>query len=266
MILPTFKALLLIISGTHIQTNHPVAAFSGNIKTNIGKGTYADHLVEQLVPSDRWGQQFVTAPIPGRTVGDVFRIVAKEDGTTVTIPGSAPVNLNKGDSYTFELPSGQYSPISSTKPIMLAQFVKSQQSGTEPADPSMMIIPPFEQFGSDYTFTTPEYSHPEYGNNSIYRYQNEFMIVAKKSDIGGLLLDGKPFPQTTWFDIPGTDLVGAAVTLPHGPHTVRHSDPLSTFGGYLYGHAYHESYGFPTGMRTAIIHDKVSNHSFLLRK
>ena len=208
-----------------------------------------------MVPTDRWGKRFVTAPIPGRTVGDVFRIVAKSDNTVVTIPGKGQITLSKGEVYTFDLPSDSYNSITSTEPIMLAQFVKTQRSGSEPADPSMMIIPPYEQFGSDYTFATPEYSHPEYG--PTFRYQNEFMIVAKKSETAGLLLDGKPFPTTTWHDIPGTDLVGSYVTLPHGVHTVRHLNPLSTFGGYLYGHAYHESYGFPTGMRTGIIYDPV---------
>ncbi|KAL4228860.1 hypothetical protein ACF0H5_011900 [Mactra antiquata] len=244
------------LSGTHIESNNPVAAFSGNIKSNVGNGTFQDHLVEQLLPSDRWGQKFVTAPTPGRTVGDVFKVIAREDNTVVTIPGRSPVTLQKGEVLKFELPSNQYSYITSTNPVLIAQFVKSQQTPTEPADPSMMLIPPYEQFGSDYTFTTPEYSHPEYGNDPTFRYKNEFMIVAKKSDISGLLLDGKPFPKTTWVDIPGSDLVGSYVTLPHGPHTVRHTNPLSSFGGYLYGHAYHESYGFPTGMRTAVIYSK----------
>ena len=232
--------------------------FSGNIKTSIGKGTFADHLVEQLIPSDRWGKEFVTAPIPERSVGDVFRLVAKSNGTIINVPGMAPIHLNAGDRKEFELPSQQYTHITCNQPVMLAQFVKSQQDPQEPADPSMMMIPPYEQFGADYTFTTPEYSHPEYGNASIFRYKNEFMIVAKKLEISGLLLDGNMFPQTNWLDTPGTNLVGTSITLDHGPHTVRHSDPLSTFGGYLYGHAYHESYGFPMGMRTAKIYDPVT--------
>ncbi|XP_052252891.1 uncharacterized protein LOC127859481 isoform X4 [Dreissena polymorpha] len=256
--LDRFKTLQLQskgdLTGTHIVTSKPVAVFSGNIKTNVGTGTFSDHLVEQMVPADRWGKEFVTAPIPGRTVGDVFRVVAKANGTVVSITGRPPITLNAGESREFEIPSDQYAHITSTEPVMIAQFVKSQLTSAEPADPSMILVPPLEQFGSDYTFTTPEYSRPDYGNASIYRYQNEFMIVAKKSDIGGLLLDGKPFPQSTWKDIPGTNLVGTYLTLPHGPHTVRHSDPLSTFGGYLYGHAYRESYGFPTGMRTALIY------------
>jgi len=135
--------------------------------SSIGKGTFADHLVEQLIPSDRWGKEFVTAPIPERTVGDVFRLVAKSNGTIINVPGMAPIHLNAGDRKEFELPSQQYTHITSNQPVTLAQFVKSQQDPREPADPSMMIIPPYEQFGSDYTFTTPEYSHPEYLNFPI---------------------------------------------------------------------------------------------------
>ncbi|XP_053380418.1 uncharacterized protein LOC123539868 isoform X2 [Mercenaria mercenaria] len=242
------------LTGAHIQSNNPVAVFSGNVKTNVGKGDFEDHLVEQLISSDRWGQNFVTAPIPGRMVGDVFKAVAREDNTVINVPRKTLINLNKGGVTTFELPSGQYSYITSTKPIMIAQFVKSQQNQSVDADPSMMMITPNEQFGSECTFATPEYTHPEYGNDQSFRYKNEFMIVTKKSDIQGLVLDGRPFPNTNWTDIQGTDLVGSYVTLSHGVHTVRHSYPFSTFGGYLYGHAYHESYGFPTGMRTAILY------------
>ncbi|XP_053388868.1 uncharacterized protein LOC128551935 [Mercenaria mercenaria] len=242
------------LTGAHIESNKPVAVFSGNVKTNVGKGAFMDHLVEQLISSDRWGQNFVTAPIPGRTSGDVFKAVAREDNTVINVPRKTLINLNKGGVTTFELPSDQYSYITSTKPIMIAQFVKSQQRSSEPTDPSMMMITPNEQFGSDCTFVTPEYSHPEYGNDQLFQYKNEFMIVTKKSDIQGLILDGNPFPKTNWTDIQGTDLVGSYVTLSRGPHNVRHSCPFSTFGGYLYGHAYHESYGFPTGMRAAIIY------------
>lgn len=57
------------LTGSHIVSSRPVAAISGNIKTNIGNGTFQDHLVEQLTPVDTWGRKFVTAPIPDRTTG-----------------------------------------------------------------------------------------------------------------------------------------------------------------------------------------------------
>ncbi|XP_052063127.1 IgGFc-binding protein-like [Mytilus californianus] len=83
------------LTGAHIVATHPVSAYSGNIKTNIGSGKWQDHLVEQLTPVDTWGKKFVTAPIPKRTVGDYFRIVASEDNTVVNIAGMPSITLAK---------------------------------------------------------------------------------------------------------------------------------------------------------------------------
>lgn len=241
------------LTGAHIVGDKPVAAFSGNIKTNIGIGKFADHLVEQLTPVDTWGKKFVTAPIPKRTTGDFFRFIASEDNTEVQITGMAPIKIPKaGDWVQVSIPSGEHKLITSSKPVMLTQYVMSQQNDSEPADPSMMIIPPYELFGAKYTFSTPQYSRPDYGAG--YEYQHEFMVIVKDTDRQTLLLDDKPFPSNAhWTPIPGTDLVGGYVTVSAGSHSVRNTDPTALIGGYLYGHAFHESYGFPTGMRLAKI-------------
>lgn len=241
------------LTGAHIVSDKPVAAFSGNIKTNIGTGIYADHLVEQLTPVDTWGKKFVTVPIPKRTTGDFFRIIASEDNTEVTISGMTPIKIPKaGEWVQVSIPSGEHKMVTSTKPVMLMQYVLSQQNATEPADPSMITIPPYELFGAKYTFSTPQYSRPDYGAG--YSYEHEFMVVVKDADRNTLLLDDKPFPSNAhWTTIPGTDLVGGYVTISAGSHTVRNTDPTALIGGFLYGHAFHESYGFPTGMRLAKI-------------
>ncbi|XP_076113353.1 uncharacterized protein LOC143081005, partial [Mytilus galloprovincialis] len=83
------------LTGAHIEGTRPIAAYSGNIKTNIGTGRFQDHLVEQLTPVDTWGRKFMTAPIPKRTVGDYFRIVASEDNTEVRIAGLPSLILQK---------------------------------------------------------------------------------------------------------------------------------------------------------------------------
>ncbi|KAK3583074.1 hypothetical protein CHS0354_004019 [Potamilus streckersoni] len=243
------------LTGVHIVSDKPIATFSGNVKTNIGLGQSADHLVEQLTSVDRWGRQFVSAPIPARTVGDIFKIVASEDNTVIRITGLPPITLAKaGEAINVTLPSDQYKMIKSDKPVLVTQFVQSEQDPHEPADPSMMILPPYELFGSDYTFTTPEYSRPDFGNDARFRYENLFMLVADSSEKDGLLLDGKPLPKNlVWHPISGTSLSGTNFQVSHGTHTVRHTNPLSIFGGYLYGHAYHESFAFPTGMRLATI-------------
>ena len=131
------------------------------------------------------------------------------------------------------------------KPILLVQYVLSQQSSKEPSDPAMLIIPPIEQYGADYSFATPKYSRGS--------YINYFMFVVKEKEKTGLILDSKAISGVTFNTIPGTDYVGGFVKISEGSHTVRHQSPISVFGGYLFGRANAESYGFTTGMRLAPI-------------
>ena len=61
------------LSGAHVTSTKPVAVISGNKKTNIGTGRSSDHLTEMMIPVPQWGKEFLTIPIPDRTVGDYFR-------------------------------------------------------------------------------------------------------------------------------------------------------------------------------------------------
>ncbi|OWF49489.1 Hemicentin-1 [Mizuhopecten yessoensis] len=236
------------LSGTMIVADKNIAVFSGNKKTKIGSGGSSDHLVEQLTRIDSWGKNFITVPIPLRTVGDYFRFIPSESSTTVTITGGYTETFtitNAGDMVEKEIPSTAYCKITSDKPVLLVQFCLSQQSSGEESDPMMMIIPPIEQFAADYTFATPKYSQGS--------YNNYFMFVVKESQKDGLRLDGDVFPSTTYNSISGTEYVAGYVAVSHGSHTVRHTSTISIFGGYLYGQANYETYGFTTGMRMAPI-------------
>ena len=63
-------------------------------------------------------------------------------------------------------------------------------------------------------------------------------------------MDGNAItPLTGYNAIAGTDYVGGYVLVDEGSHTMRHTSPISLFGGYLYGHASMETYGFSAGMR-----------------
>ncbi|XP_021353607.1 uncharacterized protein LOC110450424 isoform X1 [Mizuhopecten yessoensis] len=237
------------LSGTHVASDKPISVFSGNKKTKIGRGFSSDHIVEHLTPVTSWGKTFVTVSIPHRTVGDFFRFLASEDNTKIQISGgyTDTIVLKKaGDFIQTNIPSNAYCLVTSDKAIFVAQFVQSQTSRLEPSDPSMIIIPPIEQFASDYTFATPKYS---FGS-----YLNYFLFIVKAKYISGLRLNGKPFPANVIIQqIPGTEYVGGYISIPEGSHNVRHISPISIFGGYLYGRATMESYGFPTGMRMAPI-------------
>ncbi|XP_052704188.1 uncharacterized protein LOC128180261 [Crassostrea angulata] len=235
------------LTGSYVKSTKKVVVFSGNKKTKIGSGGSQDHLVEQLTPVDTWGKNFATVPIPKRTVGDYFKFIASEDSTTVTISGgySSTFTISqKGGMVQKLIPSTAYCKIVADKAIMVTQFVQSQQSSSEPSDPAMLIIPPVEQYGADYTFSTPKYS--------LGSYENFFMFIVEASEASGLRIDGKAFPTNTINKaISGTSLVGGYISVSDGTHTVRHTSPIAIFGGFLYGKAHLETYGFTTGMRMA---------------
>ncbi|OWF39259.1 uncharacterized protein LOC110465261 [Mizuhopecten yessoensis] len=240
------------LTGTYIVSDKIVSAFSGNKKTKIGTGNSQDHLVEHLTPVNTWGKRFALIPIATRTTGDYYKFVASESDTVVTVNAldgntakSETIDLATGGTFSQKhYSSNFYAYVTSNKPILVAQFVLSQV--TESADPSMLIIPPIEQFASDYTFTTPEYS--------LGSYSNYFMFVLKETEKTGLRLDEQTLPSNTVYNsVPGTDLVGGYVSLSEGSHTIRHNSPISVFGGFLFGRAHAESYGFPTGMRLSPI-------------
>ncbi|XP_063443799.1 SCO-spondin-like isoform X2 [Mytilus trossulus] len=239
------------LSGSRIQSNKPVGVLGGNQRTSIGSGGSSDHIVEMLPHVGTWGKTFVTCPIPLRTTGDYFKFIASEDNTQVTISGgysSSFTIANSGKFVQRTIPSGVYTKVVANKPITVYQFCLSEQSSNEESDPMLMLIPPMEQYGADYTFSTPKYS---YGS-----YSSKFMFIVKESEKAGLLHNGVAFPGSTiYHSIAGTDYVAGYIAIPEGSHVVRHSSPISIFGGYLYGQAKYETYGFPTGMRMAPINE-----------
>lgn len=242
------------ITGTKITSSHPVAVFSGNRRTSVGTGNSKDHLVQQMTPTHTWGRRFITLPIPTRTTGDFFRFIASQNHTVVNTTGF-DYQLNQSVSYTLLLEnpgdfaevyhsSYMYSLVVASKAIMLIQIVSSQVR--EMADPAMTLIPPVEQFSSEYVFTTPRYSLGE--------YTNYFMFVVHSKDAAGLQLNGVNLPSTQVYrKIHGTQYLASYVAVPTGSHSFRHTSPIVFFGGYLYGLARYESYGFPAGMRLSPI-------------
>lgn len=238
------------LTGTHIIADKNLGVLSGNKKAVVGStGSSRDHLVEMLLPVSSWGKNFATVPIPERNVGDIFRFVSSQDNTHINISGinngvpfSDQITIAKAGQYVQKhYPSTLYSHVTSDKPIALYQFSLTQKGHGDHADPSLILIPPIEQYAADYYFTTPKYSK---GN-----YTNYFMFVIESSQKAGLMLDGQPLPANQQYQqIPGTNLVAGYVNVTVGTHSVGHTNPQSVIGGILFGKASLESYGFPVGL------------------
>ena len=222
------------VTGSRIQSNFPVSVFGCCKIVNVPSGcSAADHIIEQMFPYYSWGKNFVTVALAGRDAsGDVFRIVAAEDATEISINGILVQTINTGDHYETTL-SG-YNSIVTTKAVILAQFAKGITcSGSITGDPLMMLIPPKEQFLTNYTICTVA--------GFLANYVN---VVAPDYAISIIYEDGTLIPSTAFTQIGTTNFYGAQRAVAEGSHTYTSTVP---FGVFAYGWASADSYGYPGG-------------------
>jgi len=177
-----------------IDADQPIVVFSGSEASDApvfqdlaARYCCADHLEEQLDPIRTAGERFVLAHTPSRTqaiknagaaIGVVpepeyFRIVAvSEKGANVETslpPPDDHFHLAKsGDVRDLVTYADAY--VQSDGPVIVADVQAGQEAAFVPrglpgGDPSLVIVPPIEQYRSDYTFLTPD------------KYAFDFIIV-----------------------------------------------------------------------------------------
>ena len=240
------------LTGTRVVSNNPISLFSGHECTYIPERIgFCDHLIEQLPNTATWGTRFLTASLAGRNTDDMYRILASQPSTIVTVtcstqPQSNIHNLSSaGDWKTIVIPgsSSSYCAIESSKPLLVVQFALGRELDSV-GDPFMMIIPAIEQYDNDYNiFMPPEFSRhfvtvfvtPEY-------YQPDMIYIDDVSQEGA-----------DWAAINCTDttICGYATyaELPAGTHRLYHAGFRATIGVSVYGFNVTNSYGYPGGLR-----------------
>jgi hypothetical protein len=222
------------LSGTVVTSNSPVAVFGGHNCANIPPGfTACDHIVEEIPPLSTWGRSFVTFPLATRLRGDTFRFLAGTNSTQISVNGSLVATLNRGQRH--EMILTQPSVITSTQPILVAQYSNGSSFDGVTSDPFMLIVPPFEQFLANYTVTTPA---------TVFQI-NFINIVAPNSAVGSVAIDGVAIPAADYTPIPGTSFSGVARSVTVGSHNLTGPQP---FGVSVYGFASFDSYGYPGGL------------------
>jgi hypothetical protein len=171
-------------TGTLISADQAVVVFSGSEASDAPTFTSlserrccADHLEEQLDPLRTSGKHFVASisanrsemvANAGATIGPVqqpeyFRVMAMTNlgaNITTTLPGYSTIHLEKRGSYV-AMSSVKPFLLDSDQPVQLMAISASQDDGGIPSglpggDPSMLIIPPNEQFRASYVFLTPD--------------------------------------------------------------------------------------------------------------
>lgn len=213
-------------TGSLIEADGPLVVFSGSEASDAPSFSRlaeryccADHLEDQLDPLRTVGKSYVAAHGPSRTrtlraaggevdvilEPDYFRILAVREGETVVktslpAPDDSFVLGQRGDFR--QVTALRDFTLTASQPVALGNVSPSQEAagikrGLPGGDPSLIVVPPVEQWRSDYVFLTPD------------KYAFDFVTVIAPAGVVATL-DGQPVDETRCVRTPGDGLDEAA--------------------------------------------------------
>ena len=230
------------LTGTRIQTINSqegdcktFAVFGGNEWTRIGGcGGLQDNLFEQIFPISTWGKEFITVPYKTRQGGDIFKILASEDSTFVSINGNPPYIMNQGHYISVRRDVASY--IKADKPISVGQFSRSQNCDGVEADPFFIMLSPIEQRLKKITFNALDI-------HVVNRYY--LNVIVPSSGVSKTILDGLNVAELFDTVANNPQFSAAQIDIEIGDHTLECEDG---FIAYVYGYGDIESFGYATGV------------------
>ena len=239
------------VTGERVISNKPLSVFVGNRCTLItsAQHRFCDHFTEQVPPTVTWGTKFLSASLAGRSSGDLYRILAAQASTTVTVrcntfDSFVTYNLDQPGSWQeFTTPAMSYCSITSDKPLLLMQFTLGYESD-DVGDPFMMMITPVEQYGKKYVLNALQ----EFSANFITIY-----VTPRDYQPHKIFVDDANLENSTWNTVydSNNETCGyiTYATLAPGDHHVYHANSLSRVGVSVYGFTTGNSYGYPGGLQ-----------------
>ncbi len=237
-------------------TCHPIAVFAGSTRTAIGcggtTGGSGDLIIQQVFPSQAWGNKYLTAPTsndlgPTATsnMSMIYRVLVKDPTTVVKRNGVTLTGIINSRYYQFESNTADY--IESNKPVLLAEYMSSNGSCTNTSnngDPEMFYLSPVQQAIKSTQF---------YLNVLSAITQNFITLVVPTEGMASLKIDGIGYgsiPAALKYDYVHPNLPGyTVVTKKYAPATATAATVESDqpFTGIVYGLGSVESYGYNLG-------------------
>lgn len=277
-------------TGSFVTADQPIVVYVGSEASDAPiwsslsvRECCADHLESQLMPRRNLGKHFAVGRMPNRSQAvaaagasglglypevELYRVVAAESGPThVTTTLDAPwdkFDLSDQGADVI-IPALRDFTMTSSQPILLADVQVGQEGagisisvpapGLPGGDPSLMLVPPTEQWRSDYTLLTPD------------KYVFDFLVVTAPPNatvfIDGLKVDstvcevanGEYSVYRCQLSFPVVDETTNPITiLPgrqnDGVHRVQSDVPI---GVVVYGFDYRVSYAYSGGYELDII-------------
>ncbi|MBU3742606.1 MAG: hypothetical protein FGM24_10035 [Candidatus Kapabacteria bacterium] len=241
------------LTGSRIRSTRPIALISGHFRAQVpilAPGSSRDMLVEQIPPTETWGKNTMVVP-PAEPSGVLYinasdrpqlRVMAARDGTNVLLNGVPTTTLQGGQTYTAALTEPTI--VTATQPILCAIIDRSagRGTGTRIGDPSMLVVPPTEQFLPSYTCISIEPNPNDPVKQPAFD-EHYLTLIAPLDAEASLLVDGQPVPALR--QIPTTSFGYTHVRVQQGTHRAECDKP---FGIVAYGYGPAESYGYTGGM------------------
>ena len=235
------------LTGTFVVSTGPVVVLGGNICAEVPSGNYdCSHMSAQLVPVSKWGTQFITSPIAGRTLdGDHFRIVAAFDDTDITIHGKMNFTLNAGEFKEFQLGETEARFVDCSKPVTLLQYNKGSADLIQ-SDPFVLTVPPVQQYTNSYYLPIPVQEERPPFLNYIY-------FVAKTVEFSSISFNTSKFcgknvklpVASTNYTVYSCELraLNVSTVIP-----ISHTSKGGRIVAYVVGHTDIDGYGYLGGM------------------
>ena len=254
------------ISGTRIIANKPISIFSGHECANIPLNSRpCDMLMEQIPSIDTWGTEIITIPLKTRKNGDLVKVIASEDSTSVFITTTDIVNGKVSNIPDFTLNAGEYkelliedfSVIRSTYPIAVFHFSRSYRSDNVIiSDPFMLYVPPYEQYHNNYAISTAPFNPRLEGTitgRTVYADYINIAVPIKYFNASLLTVNNQPINVSDFKAIKysGGSVwgYGAQLKLNAGAQVIKHQDANATFYSTVYGFSNQMSYGYAGGLK-----------------
>ncbi|MEE2786015.1 MAG: IgGFc-binding protein [Myxococcota bacterium] len=236
------------LTGTQIfsPTGQSFAAFAGHEAAIISDQTpvacCADHLEEQLFPTNIWGKTFIVARSeprrlvdavtmqPTTPVPDRIRILTTSEATNISFVPARPNHpcTNLSAFQVCDMDVDDHMAIISNRPIQVAHLLLS--AGGVEGDPALAFLPPVSQYRGDYAFLIPS------------EYDRQFVSVVTEVNTG-VTLDG--VDMTASFMPVGGEFFVARLPVTPGSHTLKCPDRC---GLMAYGFSNAVSYYFAAGL------------------
>jgi gliding motility-associated-like protein len=231
------------LSGTTISAdeNKKIAVFAGNLCALVPTyGCCCDHIVEQMIPTSSWGNEFIITSSLLR-MNDKVRVTTLNDNCQIRKNGVLDTTLNARETYEFEITNNTPAVyLETSEPSCVFLYFTGASYGGDNGDPSMVIINPINQKINNITFSTFNSGSTE------YHFVN---IVTKTDNIQNMYLDTTNI-SSYFTTVPyNNNFSYAKIEVNHGAHTLNcnSSDEETGFIAHIYGLGYYESYSYSAG-------------------